>query len=70
MSLSAFCSLFHFFVSGIEIAPFQVFFNGSGEQNVLLQYHRYFFSQVNDLIVFDIMSANKNFTFRSIVESR
>ena len=59
-----------FFLRCLLVAPAQIIKNGTGEQYVLLEYHRYLISKGLDIILPDISSAYTHGTIQYVVKSR
>ena len=57
------------FVSGVWIAPTQVFGNGSGEENVLLQHHGNLITQYFQIVIAHIHATDLQRTFGHVIQA-
>ena len=57
------------FISGVRIAPTQVFGNGSGEQHVLLQYHGDLIAQYFQIVIAHIHAADLQRAFGHVIQT-
>ena len=57
------------FIGCIRVSPAEIVIDGTGEKNVVLQYHRHFVTKCVKVVGADIFTANVDGTSRYIIQT-